>query len=149
MFWFTAERFRYFLSVKGFHLFCGSFWMHNIFVNYIRRTTVKRNCKSSAKLKLELFTFKLRLFRNNINNFRENYQLIFSKNFTYHWKEKSMCLIHCVIHVWQHIYVIRVWLQETLYFHWKCPTCFRCLLNKRKVYFNTVTLDTDSTQVTY
>ena len=42
MFRFTAKRFCYYVSMEGFHMPIGSFWMHNFFVRYDGRTTVKR-----------------------------------------------------------------------------------------------------------
>ena len=44
----------------------GSFWMHNCFVRYDGRTTVKREMlmQNSVKSTTELFSFKLRHIRN-------------------------------------------------------------------------------------
>ena len=64
----------------------GSFWTHNFFVRYDGRTMVKREMRTqkSVKSTTELFTFKLRHFRNNVNDLRENYWLIFSSSFICH-----------------------------------------------------------------
>ena len=40
--------------------------------------------QNSVKSKTELFTFKLRHLRNNVNDLRENYWLIFSGSFLCH-----------------------------------------------------------------
>ena len=140
---FTAKRFWYYVSVEGFHMPIGSFLMHNFFVRYDGRTTVKREMwmQNSVKSTTELFTFKLRHFKNTVNALRENYWLIFSSSFICHWKNKFKCFIKnfYVTHVWQHIHVIRIWLFKTLHFHWKYPVFFHCLLNETKIYFNKVT----------
>ena len=140
---FNAKRFWYYVSMEAFHMPIGSFWMHNFFVPYDGRTTVKREMwmQNSVKSATELFTFKLRHFKYTVNALRENYWLIFSSSFICHWKGKFKCFIKnfYVTHVWQHIYVIRIWLFKTLHFHWKYPVFFHCLLNETKIYFNKVT----------
>ena len=94
MFRFTANRFWYYVSMEGLHMPIGSFWIHYFFVRYDRRTTVKREMwmQNSVKSTTELFTFKLWHFRNNVNDLRENYWLIFSSSFICHWKVNSSVL---------------------------------------------------------
>ena len=64
----------------------GSFWMHNFFVRYDGRTTVKREMlmQNSVESTTELFKLKLRHFKNTVNALRENYKLIFSSCFICH-----------------------------------------------------------------
>ena len=64
----------------------GIFWMHNFFVSYDGHTMVKREMRmpNSVKSTTGLFTFKLRQLRNNVNDLRENYWLIFSSSFICH-----------------------------------------------------------------
>ena len=67
--------------------------MHRIFVRYNGRTTVNQEMllQNSVKLMSELFTFKLRHFRSNVNDLRENYWLIFSSSIMCHLKGKLKC----------------------------------------------------------
>ena len=100
MFLFTAKRFWYYVSMEGFHMPIGSFWMHNFFVRYDGRTTVKREMwmLNPDNSTTELFTFKLRHFRYTVNDIRENCCLIFSSSFICHWKGKFMCFIKHVLY---------------------------------------------------
>ena len=55
------------------------------YICYNGRTTVKREMwiQNSYKLMVELFTFKLQNFRNNLKDLRRNSWLIFSSSFIY------------------------------------------------------------------
>ena len=48
------------------------------------RLNEKCDCKISFNPMSELFTFKLLNLRNNVNDLRENYWLIFRNSFIYH-----------------------------------------------------------------
>ena len=55
----------------------------------------------------ELFTFKVRNFRNNVTDLRENISLIFSSNLYIIEKGKFKCFIQnfYVAHVWNYIFI--------------------------------------------